>query len=257
MGNQGTAAHGLRRAVELVQAGEIGPVKEVHVWTNRPIWPQAPQVTDQKPPKPAPKPDGVHWDEFLGPAADRPYAGGIHPFAWRGCWDFGTGAIGDMACHTANMAFMALKLGHPNHAAAEAGDVNPLTCPSYAHVTLKFPARGDMPPVTLHWYEGKKDGKKVLPPPELVAKALKVAGRDKLVESGSILVGSKGIAYSPERLRVGRVLRDRDPGQATRRSRRSCRPTAAGTPARRRSGWRRSRPATRRRRCPTSTTPAC
>ena len=198
MGNQGTAAHGLRRAVELVQAGEIGPVQEVHVWTNRPIWPQAPQVTDQKPPKPAPKPKGVHWDEFLGPAADRPYTAGIHPFAWRGYWDFGTGAIGDMACHTANMAFMALKLGHPDHAAAEAGDVNPLTCPSYAHVTLKFPARGDMPPVTLHWYEGKKDGQKVLPPPELVAKALKVAGRDKLVESGSILVGAKGIAYSPD-----------------------------------------------------------
>ena len=101
-----------------------------------------------------------------------------------------------MACHTANMAFMALKLGHPTRVSAEAGDVNPLTCPSYAHVTLEFPARGDMPPVTLHWYEGKKDGEKVLPPSELVEKALTLK-KGRLVDSGSILVGEKGIAYSP------------------------------------------------------------
>ena len=156
MGNQGTSENGLRRAVELIRAGTIGAVKEVHVWTNRPIWPQAPAVTAANPPKPADLPKGVHWDEFLGPAPERPYAKGIHPFAWRGFWDFGTGAIGDMACHTANMAFMALKLGSPTHVSAEAGDVNPLTCPSYAHVTLQFPARGELPPVTVHWYEGKK-----------------------------------------------------------------------------------------------------
>lgn len=197
MGNQGTTENGLRRAVELVQAGVIGPVKEVHVWTNRPIWPQAPGVTDKTPPKLADAPKNVHWDEFIGPAPVRPYAQGIHPFAWRGYWDFGTGAIGDMACHTANMAFMALKLGHPVHVSAEATDVNPLTCPSSAHVVLKFPARGDMPGVTLHWYEGKKDGKKLVPPTELVDRAVKIAGQQKLVDSGSILVGEKGIAYSP------------------------------------------------------------
>jgi predicted dehydrogenase len=197
MGNQGTAENGLRRAVELVRAGEIGKVAEVHVWTNRPIWPQAPQVTDKNPPKKAECPSTVNWEAFIGPAPMHEYAEKIHPFNWRGFWDFGTGAIGDMACHTANMAFMALKLGHPNHVTAEAGDVNPLTCPSFAHVTLKFPARGDLPPVTLHWYEGKRDGKKVLPPDELVQKALKVSGQSKLVDSGSILVGEKGIAYSP------------------------------------------------------------
>jgi predicted dehydrogenase len=198
MGNQGTAAHGLRRAVELIQAGELGSIKEVHVWTNRPIWPQAPGVTDKKPPQAAETPKTVNWDAFIGPATDRGYAKGIHPFAWRGFWDFGTGAIGDMACHTANMAFMALKLGHPIHASAEAGDVNPLTCPSFAKVVLKFPARGDLAPVTLRWYEGKIDGKKVLPPEELIAKALKISGKQKLVDSGSILVGEKGIAYSPD-----------------------------------------------------------
>jgi predicted dehydrogenase len=199
MGNQGTAANGLRRAAELVQAGEIGQVKEVHVWTNRPIWPQAPKVM-KRPDKTDPVPATLHWDEFIGPAPMRPYVGGrtYHDFAWRGWWDFGTGAIGDMACHTANMVFMGLKLAHPTKVSAEAGDVNPETCPSWAHVTMQFAKRGDMVPCTLHWYEGKKDNKKVLPSDELVAKALKVAGSNKLVDSGSILVGEKGIAYSPD-----------------------------------------------------------
>ncbi|MBY0456770.1 MAG: Gfo/Idh/MocA family oxidoreductase, partial [Gemmataceae bacterium] len=200
MGNQGTAANGLRRAAELLRAGELGDVAEVHVWTNRPIWPQAPQVTDKNPPKKADVPKGVNWDAFLGPAPEREYAAGIHPFAWRGFWDYGTGAIGDMACHTANMLFMGLNLAtvHPTKVSAEAGDVNPLSCPSYAHVTVEFPKRDKMVPVTLHWYEGKKDGKKVLPPEALIEQALKAAGAAKLVESGSIVVGTKGIAYSPD-----------------------------------------------------------
>lgn len=195
MGNQGTAETGLRRAVELIQGGLLGEVKEVHVWTNRPVWPQAPKITKRPDPKPVPK--GVHWDEFLAGAPERPYAPGYHAFNWRGFWDFGTGAIGDMACHTANMAFMALKLGHPTKISAEAGDVNPETCPSYAHVTMEFPKRDALPPVTLHWYEGQKDGKKMLPPAELVARAEKANGGKKLVNSGSIIVGSKGILYSP------------------------------------------------------------
>jgi predicted dehydrogenase len=197
MGNQGTAANGLRRAAELVRGGELGDVTEVHVWTNRPIWPQAPQVTDQKPPQEGEVPAGVNWEAFLGVAPQRHYAKGIHPFAWRGFWDYGTGAIGDMACHTANMAFMGLKLAHPTHVSAEAGDVNPLTCPSFAHVAIQFPKRDGMVPVTLHWYEGKRDGKKMLPSEKLVAQATEMS-KKKLVDSGSILVGSKGIAYSPD-----------------------------------------------------------
>jgi predicted dehydrogenase len=197
MGNQGTAGNGLRRAAELVQAGEIGDVKEVHVWTNRPIWPQAPKIMSR--PKGTGKtPDGLHWDELLAGSPSCEFAPGYHPFAWRGFWDFGTGAIGDMACHTANMAFMALKLGHPIKVSAEAGDVNPETCPSWAKVVLEFPKRDNMPPVKLHWYEGKQGDKKVLPPSELVEKAVKVNGGKKLVDSGSILVGEKGIAYSPD-----------------------------------------------------------
>jgi predicted dehydrogenase len=213
MGNHGTAANGLRRAVELIQDGVIGPVKEVFIWTNRPIWPQAPFVT--KRPDERPVPAGLHWDEFIGPVAFRPYAtyagldlpanllrynrGAYHAFNWRGWWDFGTGAIGDMACHTANMAFMALDLGLPVRVSAEATDVNPETCPSSAHVTMEFPARGERRPVTVHWYEGQIAGKKRVPPAEWVEKATTVTGTKKeLVNSGSILVGEKGFIYSPD-----------------------------------------------------------
>ena len=201
MGNQGSAENGLRRAVELVQGGIIGPVKEAHVWTNRPIWPQAPKVTE-RPDKADVWPKSIHWDQFLAGAPLRPYIkkyedfdNFYHPFNWRGWLDFGTGAIGDMACHTANMAFRALKLAHPTSVSAESGEVNPETYPAWAHVTLEFPSREDLPLVTLHWYEGRKDGKLVLPDEELRSKIL--SDGEKLTSSGSILVGEKGILYSP------------------------------------------------------------
>ena len=193
MGNQGTASDGLRRGAEVIQAGAIGNVTEVHVWTNRPIWPQAPGVT--KRPEPSPVPPNLHWDEWLGPAPERPYAKGYHTFGWRGWLDFGTGALGDMACHTANLAFMALKLGHPTSIKAEAGDVNTETYPGWARIVFQFPARGDMKPVKFTWYEGKKDGKLVHPPEELLSKVLKTG--QKLSSSGSMLVGDKGILFSP------------------------------------------------------------
>ena len=125
MGNQGSAEDGLRRAVEIVQAGLIGPVRQVYVWTNRPIWPQG----MDRPSGADPVPATLDWDGWIGPAPMRPYKaewpekaastgrrrrGAVyHPFAWRGWQDFGTGALGDMACHTANMPFRALKLGYP------------------------------------------------------------------------------------------------------------------------------------------------
>ncbi len=195
MGNQGTASNGLREGVELVQAGVLGKVTEAHVWTNRPVWPQAPGLT--KRPASAPVPPTIHWDLFLNTAPERPYAEGYHPFKWRGFWDFGTGALGDMACHTANMAFMALKLAHPTSIVAESGELNPETYPAWARVVYQFPARGEMAPVTFTWYEGKKDGKtRVLPPEQLLAKVLKPG--QKLADSGSILVGDKGILFSPD-----------------------------------------------------------
>jgi predicted dehydrogenase len=191
MGNQGTADSGFRRAVEVIRSGAIGPVHEVHVWTNRPtgFWKQAPDVM-ARPKETPPVPKNVHWDLFLGPAPERPYNPIYHPFAWRGWWDFGTGALGDMACHTANMAFMALKLGYPTSVKADAGDLNSETYPSWAIIQFEFPARGDLPPVKLTWYEGKKNGNRVLPPAELTH-------GHKIVDSGSILVGEKGVLYSP------------------------------------------------------------
>jgi predicted dehydrogenase len=208
MGNQGSALNGLRRAVELVQAGVLGRVAEAHVWTNRPAhyWKQAPDIV-ARPKDTPPVPKGVHWEEWLGPAPFRPYAvrddakgkGGkkpaYHPHDWRGYWDFGTGALGDMACHTANMAFRALKLGAPVAVVAEGGEINPETYPAWAHIQYIFAARGDTPGCTLHWYEGSRGGKKVLPPDELLGKLLRSG--EKLADSGSILVGDKGVLFSP------------------------------------------------------------
>lgn len=200
MGNQGTAENGLRRAVEIIQDGVIGNVKEIHVWTNRPVWDQAPDVVARPTDTPA-CPAHVHWDLFLGPAPERAYSPKYHPFAWRGWLDFGTGALGDMACHTANMAFMACKLGYPTSVVAEATDVNSETFPSSAKITFDFPARGELPPLKFYWYEGRqggrhnKEGKQVLPPAELLSKVLKPG--QKLSDSGSLLVGDKGILFSP------------------------------------------------------------
>jgi predicted dehydrogenase len=208
MGNQGTAENGLRRGVELVQAGVIGPVKEVHIWTNRPIWPQAPTVTSRPPAMDPPK--NLHWDLWLGTAPERPYAkykdgkDAYHAFNWRGWWDFGTGALGDMACHTANLPNMALKLMYPTSIKGESGELNPETYPAWGHVLYKFPARGDMPAVDVHWYEGRNGDKRVLPDDEILAKLPKErrrgggqGGLQDVAASASLMIGEKGWLYSP------------------------------------------------------------
>ncbi len=128
-------------------------------------------------------------ERVAGAGAGAPYAEGYHPFAWRGFWDFGTGALGDMACHTANMAFRALKLGYPTSIESKNGDINPETYPGWATITFQFPARGDMPPVKFVWYEGHRDGQKNLP------KGL--IPDQNPPGSGSLLVGAKGVLYSP------------------------------------------------------------
>jgi predicted dehydrogenase len=201
MGNQGSALNGLRRAVELVHAGVIGVVREAHVWTNRPFkyWKQAPDVVAR--PREAPVPKHVHWDEWLGPAPRRPYAAhasgkpAYHPHDWRGYWDFGTGALGDMACHTANLAFRALKLDAPQAVVAQAGPINAETYPAWAHITYLFGARGSMPACSLHWYEGERAGRRMLPPAALLARLLRRG--EEVASSGSILVGDKGTLFSP------------------------------------------------------------
>jgi len=216
MGNQGTSHPGFRAGVELIRSGVVGPIREVHVWTNRPFkyWKQAPDIV-ARPGATPPVPQSLSWDLFLGPVPERPYNPVYHPHDWRGWWDFGTGAMGDMACHTANLPFMALRLGLPTRVAAESGEINPETYPAWATITYDFPARGDLPPVKLTWYEGARDGRRHLPPSDLL-------GGETPSGSGSLLVGEKGSIYSPsdygseQRLLPADRFKESQPAQASR-----------------------------------------
>jgi predicted dehydrogenase len=157
MGNQGQASEETRRICELIGAGAIGPVREVHVWTDRPLrgllrvyWPQGVDRPQDRPPVPK----DLDWDLFLGPAPERPYHPAYTPFKWRGWWDFGTGALGDIGCHRLDAVFRALKLGHPLSFQACSSLVNRETYPVASIVQYDFPARGEMPPVKVAWYDG-------------------------------------------------------------------------------------------------------
>jgi len=183
MGTQGMAVDGARAGVEAVRSGVLGPVREMHVWTDRAgrVWPQGIGRPKETPPVPA----GLHWDLWLGPAPERPYHPAYVPFKWRGWKDFGTGAIGDMGIHNAAMPFVGLKLGLP--ASAEIVKTSALTgetFPAWSILRIEFPARGDLPPVTLHWYDG---GKK--PSSDLI-------GGRQVAGNGAILVGERGALYS-------------------------------------------------------------
>jgi len=150
MGNQGHSDEGVRLICEWIWDGAIGPVREVNVWTNRPIWPQG----IDRPKDKHDVPSTLDWDLWLGPAPERPYHPCYLPFNWRGWWDFGCGALGDMACHLLDPVFSALKLGYPTSVQACATKVNKETFPLASIVRYEFPARGDMPPVKLNWYDG-------------------------------------------------------------------------------------------------------
>ena len=181
MGNQAHAGEPIRRAVELVRAGIIGAVREVHCWTNRPIWPQGQAALDErKKLRSTPKPADIDWDLWLGPAADRQYNACYAPFKWRGWWDFGTGALGDMACHIMDMPYWALQLGSPTTVSAESGGHTPETGPDWATITYQFPSRPsvgggasgaavgpkssvEQPAVKFVWYDGIRDGKQNAP----------------------------------------------------------------------------------------------
>ncbi len=196
MGNQGSANPGLRRAVEVIQGGVIGAPKELHVWSNRPIWPQG----IDRSPKSDPVPDWLNWDLWLGPAALRPYVeGAYHTFAWRGWTDFGTGALGDMACHTVNMPFRALKLGYPNVVECEmASRIYSETYPLTSRIRFEFPERDGLPPLKFWWYDGapNADFKPLRPYPNIVKDVVAMNG--KLPESGCLIIGEKGVLFSPD-----------------------------------------------------------
>ncbi len=150
MGNQGHSGEGVRLMCEWIWDGAIGPIREVHAWTNRPIWPQGIDRPKETPPMPS----TLDWDLWLGPAPHRPYHPCYLPFNWRGWWDFGAGALGDMACHILDPVYAALKLGYPTSVEASSTKMNSETYPVASIIHYYFPARGQMPPVKLTWYDG-------------------------------------------------------------------------------------------------------
>jgi predicted dehydrogenase len=178
MGTQIHATDNYRRVVELVQSGAIGPVREVHVWCGRHGLKDGERPKDE-----APVPDRLDWDLWLGPAPWRPY----HPRYLPGCttweqwWDFGNGCLGDMGSHLIDLPFWALKLRDPLTVKAEGEPLRKETYPEWLVVHWEHPARGDMPPLTLHWYDGVQRPK------------LKVPGHDiQSWNKGIVFVGDEG-----------------------------------------------------------------
>ena len=187
MGNQGSANNGLRRNAELLQNGILGDVTEVHVWTNRPIWPQGLNRPEGSDPVPA----SLDWESWLGTAPFRPYKKDTyHTFKWRGFFDFGTGAFGDMACHTMNLPFRGLNLGRVRSAECIRieGKAND-TYPSKSIVKLIYAARGSKPAVTLYWYDGE-----LKPSAEIMPKVVTTLGQ--VPKTGCLIMGSKGMVCS-------------------------------------------------------------
>jgi predicted dehydrogenase len=185
MGNQGQASEETRRLQEFVQAGAVGPVREAHIWTDRPsrglfdeYWPQG---VDRPADTPA-VPPTMDWNLWLGPAPERPYHPIYAPFRWRGWWDFGTGALGDIGCHAFDPVFRALELGHPVSVEASSTRVNKETYPLGSMVTYYFPARGALPPAKFVWYDGG-----LRPPrPEGLPEGATMG------DNGRMIVGDKG-----------------------------------------------------------------
>lgn len=196
MGNQGQASEQTRRLCEMVWAGAVGPVREAHIWTDRPsnglfneYWPQGVARPKDTPPVP----DTLDWDLWLGPAPWRPYHPAYLPFKWRGWWDFGTGALGDIGCHTFDPVFRALKLGAPVSVEASSTRVNEETYPLGSMVTYQFPARDDLPPVKLVWYDGGLRPPRV---PELKpGQAMGAMGSLLIGDEGNILAQRSGNGF--------------------------------------------------------------
>jgi len=181
MGNQGHSGNGVRDICEWIWDGAIGEIREVHAWTNRPVWPQG----IDRPKGQDPVPDTLDWDLWIGPAPMRPYLEGVYnPFVWRGWWDFGGGALADMACHVLDPVFWALKLKYPTSVEASCTPVNNETFPLASIVHYEFPARENMPPVKVHWYDGGLKPEK----PEAL-------GNMRLEQAASnvLFIGSKGV----------------------------------------------------------------
>jgi predicted dehydrogenase len=220
MGNQGMAFEGNRLIKEWLQDDAIGPVREVHCWSDRPThqgknplwWAQG----IERPTDTPPVPESLDWDLWLGPAPERPYHPAYVPFAWRGWWDFGSGGLGDMGIHNLAPAFSALKLGAPTSVHASSTPVFKETLPVASTVHYEFPARGDLPPVTLHWYDGG-----LLPPrPKALEDAMALPREDGLIfvgDKGTMMVSGWG-GHSPCLVPLSRMQNYKRPAKTLARS---------------------------------------
>ncbi len=189
MGNQGASGDGVRKMQEWYNADLIGEVHTVYCWTNRPVWPQGIPWPNKK----AKIPKELDWNLWLGTAPMKNYVDNLVPFNWRGWWDYGTGALGDMACHIIEPAFKTLNLGYPTSVECSVGNVYvgefnrgyfPDSCPPSSHIVLEFPERDEKPKVKLHWMDG---GIQPARPEEL-------GPNEKMGDGGNgvIMVGDKG-----------------------------------------------------------------
>jgi predicted dehydrogenase len=183
MGTQIHAGDNYRRVVELIRAGAIGKVSEVYVWVTA-------QYTGAQFTTGTKAPAHLDWDLWLGPATERPYSEGVHPFAWRKFWDYGTGALGDFGCHYMDLVHWALDLRAPTAVEAEGPKFDPVSCPEYCFAHYEYPARGQMPAVKLHWSDSGRQ-------PEIASKVM--LGDKKLGEafkSAQLFIGSEGMLVS-------------------------------------------------------------
>ena len=189
MGNQANSGDGVRQVCEWIWNGEIGEVREVHAWTDRPVWPQG----LQRPKEIMKVPKTMDWDLFIGPAPMRPYHEIYTPWNWRGWWDFGTGAFGDMACHVLDPVYRSLNLGYPDKIQGSSSLINTESPPQSEKVEFSFPARDNMPKVALpevkvHWYDGGLFPNR----PDLLPEGLNLMS-DGL--GGCLFIGSKDMLY--------------------------------------------------------------
>ncbi|HYM10939.1 MAG TPA: Gfo/Idh/MocA family oxidoreductase [Bryobacterales bacterium] len=200
MGNQGYSNEGTRQAAEMIWAGEIGNVTEVHAWTDRPIWPQG--LKEIPPPDAAP--ETLDWDLWLGIAEKRPYTSGgkgyptkwgnfYQPFNWRGFYDFGCGALGDMACHILGAPNLALRLGAPTSVECiHKEGASDFMFPEKSVIRYDFPARGTMPPLKLFWHDGCTETPKIpgVPEGELLGDLPRRASARRAAQSGGSGAGA-------------------------------------------------------------------
>jgi predicted dehydrogenase len=201
MGNQGHTYDDNRVVKEWIAAGVIGKVKEIHVWTNRPIWPQGNAVSF----KPGEVPANLDWKQWLAATPDHDYSPDIHPFKWRGFLEWGAGAFGDMGCHLIDAPSWSLDLGVPHFiTATQVDELTNIAWPTGSIVKMEFPNVKGHGDVTLTWYEGKKpDGTPYLPElPEAVDKAEAWKNTDpkkdgKWAPGGWFIVGSEGVIFNP------------------------------------------------------------